>query len=126
MTDNRPSKIPRYVKTTPPIMSSEYCKVLRKVKVKRVEIEARKNHVAHLKQSLQNSTPPSGGLSPIRSKGDQRPCSSTSSETHAEYSSESALIGSQIRNVIIAPAGSKRKGIAGHFFTVYVSVYINT
>ena len=55
MADNpneRRSKIPRYVRTTTPIVSTEYRKVLKEIKTKRLEIEVKEQKLEHLKNAL--------------------------------------------------------------------------
>ena len=54
-----PSRIPRYVKTTTPILSIDYKKVLNEVKTKRVEIESKEKKVALLKGSVLKYSKPS-------------------------------------------------------------------
>ena len=106
MADNpneRRSKIPRYVRTTTPIVSTEYRKVLKEIKTKRLEIEVKEQKLEHLKNALPASEKERDIL--------MAPRPSSSRTREEEKTSPIGLLGSKIRRTIFSPGGTKRKGI---------------
>lgn len=99
------SRIPRYTKTTRPILSVDYRRVLKEVKTKRAEIEEKKKDVEELKKSLA-LLKPSGPSSERGSESLSQLEPSTSARAHS-----GGIVGSSIRKVITTPGGTKRKGI---------------
>ena len=104
MAEHTRSRIPVYTKTKkPPVFSSGYIAVLKDVRAKRAEIEAKECNIAELKDSLS-----SHNLSALR-RTQTKP---TTKETHTSDSqTQSGFIGSQLRSTIVTPGGTKRKGI---------------
>ena len=106
MADNpneRRSKIPRYVRTTTPIVSTEYQKVLNEIKTKRLEIEVKEQKLEHLKNALPASEKERDIL--------MAPRPSSSRTREEEKTSPIGLLGSKIRSTIFSPGGTKWKGI---------------
>ena len=101
----RRSKIPRYTRTTTPILSTSYRKVLQEIKSKRAEIEVKQRKIDNLKKTLpvekEHDTLLSASCSNIQS---------TQEEEKLTQASPSGLIGSKIRSTIFSPGGTKRKG----------------
>ena len=99
----RRSKILRYIRTTTPILSTEYRKVLKEVKIKRAEIEVKELKLQNLKNALPTS----------EAEHDILVASSCSSRLtrEGERTSPIGLLGSKIRSTIFSPGGTKRKGI---------------
>ncbi len=102
--------VPRYSRTTTPILSTDYRKVLREVKIKRAEIEVKEQKLQHLKNAL----PASERERCILVASSSCPTRSTSEE---ETTSPIGLLGSKIRSTIFSPGGTKRKGIYKPSFT---------
>ena len=105
MADNpneRRSKIPQYVRTTTPIVSIEYRKVLKEIKTKRLEIEVKEQKLEHLKNALPASEKERDIL--------MAPRPSSSRTREEEKTSPIGLLGSKIRSTIFSPGGTKRKG----------------
>ena len=100
----RRSKIPRYIRTTTPILSTEYRKVLKEVKIKRAEIEVKERKPQNLKNALPTSEAEHDILVASSS------CSSRLTR-EGERTSPIGLLGSKIRSTIFSPGGTKRKGI---------------
>ena len=98
------SKIPRYIRTTTPILSTEYRKVLKEVKIKRAEIEVKERKLQNLKNALPTSEAEHDILVASSS------CSSRLTR-EGERTSPIGLLGSKIRSTIFSPGGTKRKGI---------------
>ena len=97
------SKIPRYVRTTTPIVSTEYRKVLKEIKTKRLEIEVKEQKLEHLKNALPASEKERNIL--------MAPRPSSSRTREEEKTLPIGLLGSKIRSTIFSPGGTKRKGI---------------
>ena len=103
LKERRP-KIPRYIRTTTPILSTEYRKVLKEVKIKRAEIEVKERKLQNLKNALPTSEEEHDILVASSS------CSSRLTREGAR-TSPIGLLGSTIRSTIFSPGGTKRKGI---------------
>ena len=103
LKERRP-KIPRYIRTTTPILSTEYRKVLKEVKIKRAEIEVKERKLQNLKNALPTSEEEHDILVASSS------CSSRLTREGAR-TSPIGLLGSKIRSTIFSPGGTKRKGI---------------
>ena len=100
----RRSKIARYIRTTTPILSTEYRKVLKEVKIKRAEIEVKERKL----QNLKNALPTSEAEHDILVASSSR---SSRLTREGERTSPIGLLGSKIRSTIFSPGGTKRKGI---------------
>ena len=125
----RQSKIPRFVRTTTPVLSTGYRKVLKEIKIKRAEIEVKERKIDDLKNSLldlkigkEPKEPAGTALSTTRS-GRSAQAEARHGKTNVP---SSEFVGSKLRSTILTPGGTKLKGTlfkSELFYIEYITKY---